>query len=62
LQTINDYRSLPNLRVDAIDLGDLLAFYQQAKQRFDRDENFQAEARQEVVKLQSGDPHSLQAW
>ena len=47
---------------DAVDLGDLVAFYRQAKARFDVDEAFQATAREEVVKLQGGDPVSLKAW
>jgi arginyl-tRNA synthetase len=47
---------------DAVDLGDLVAFYKQAKQRFDQDEQFQEASRQEVVRLQSGNPESLQAW
>ena len=47
---------------DAVDLGDLVAFYRQAKARFDADEFFQATAREEVVKLQGGDPVSHQAW
>jgi len=47
---------------DAVDLGDLVAFYRQAKARFDADEFFQATAREEVVKLQGGDPVSLKAW
>ncbi len=47
---------------DAVDLGDLVAFYRQAKARFDDDESFQATAREEVVKLQGGDPLSLKAW
>ena len=47
---------------DALDLGDLVAFYRQAKQRFDRDEAFQETARQEVVKLQAGVEDTRQAW
>lgn len=47
---------------DAVDLGDLVAFYRQAKARFDADEAFQATSREEVVKLQSGDPVSRHAW
>ena len=47
---------------DAVDLGDLVAFYRQAKQRFDADEAFQTTAREEVVKLQAGDPVSRRAW
>ncbi|MEX0588895.1 MAG: arginine--tRNA ligase, partial [Cyanobium sp.] len=47
---------------DAIDLGDLVAFYRQAKARFDDDDIFQTTSREEVVKLQGGDPVSLKAW
>jgi arginyl-tRNA synthetase len=47
---------------DVVDLGDLVAFYRQAKQRFDADETFQTTAREEVVRLQGGDPLSLKAW
>lgn len=47
---------------DALDLGDLVAFYRQAKQRFDTDLEFQEKSRQEVVKLQSGDAATRQAW
>lgn len=47
---------------DALDLGDLVAFYKQAKQRFDADPVFQEASRQEVVRLQSGDPESRHAW
>ncbi|WP_341886480.1 arginine--tRNA ligase [Synechococcus sp. UW140] len=47
---------------DAIDLGDLVTFYREAKQRFDNDSEFQKISREEVVKLQAGDPVSLKAW
>jgi arginyl-tRNA synthetase len=47
---------------DAIDLGDLVAFYRKAKQRFDEDPTFQETARQEVVRLQSGAEDSRYAW
>ena len=47
---------------DAVELGDLVAFYRQAKARFDADETFQTTAREEVVRLQSGDPVSRRAW
>ncbi len=47
---------------DALDLGDLVALYKQAKQRFDEDAEFQAAARREVVKLQAKDPESIAAW
>ena len=45
-----------------LDLGDLVTFYRKAKQRFDADEEFQATARQEVVKLQAGEEGSRRAW
>ncbi|EKQ70993.1 arginyl-tRNA synthetase [Leptolyngbyaceae cyanobacterium JSC-12] len=47
---------------NAVDLGDLVAFYKKAKQRFDEDEAFRETARLEVVKLQAGDPDSRRAW
>jgi arginyl-tRNA synthetase len=47
---------------DAIDLGDLVAFYKKAKARFDEDPEFQTVARQEVVRLQSGAEDTLRAW
>ncbi len=47
---------------DALDIGDLVTFYKQAKQRFDQDETFKETARQAVVKLQAGDEESLKAW
>lgn len=47
---------------DALDLGDLVTFYRQAKQRFDADETFKETARQEVVKLQAGAEDTRRAW
>ncbi|MFY7804946.1 MAG: arginine--tRNA ligase [Limnoraphis robusta] len=47
---------------DALDIGDLVAFYRQAKVRFDEDEDFKETARQEVVKLQAGAEDSRRAW
>ena len=47
---------------DALDLGDLVVLYKQAKQRFDEDAEFQAAARTEVVKLQAKDPDTMKAW
>lgn len=47
---------------DALDLGDLVVLYKQAKQRFDEDPEFQSAARTEVVKLQAQDPESIRAW
>ncbi len=47
---------------EQVDLRDLVAFYRQAKTRFDEDEAFQEHSRREVVKLQAGEPESLGAW
>lgn len=44
------------------ELKDLEKFYQQAKKRFDDDENFADLARKNVVRLQSGDEKSLELW
>lgn len=46
----------------ALDLGDLVTFYKQAKKHFDEDEDFKARARQEVVALQSGNAETIKAW
>ena len=43
-------------------ISDLVQFYKAAKKRFDEDIEFQDTARNEVVKLQSGDKDSLKAW
>ena len=47
---------------NALDIGDLVSFYKQAKQRFDADETFQETARQEVVRLQAGAEDTIHAW
>ena len=47
---------------DALDIGDLVSFYKQAKKRFDEDEAFKEASRNEVVKLQSGAEDSRKAW
>ena len=47
---------------DALDLGDLVAFYKKAKQQFDENPQFQEQSRQEVVQLQSGSKETLRAW
>ncbi len=49
-------------KAEAVDLGDLVKFYRQAKCCFDNDANFQKTSRDEVVNLQRGDPVSLRAW
>ncbi len=49
-------------KADALEIGDLVAFYKKAKQRFDEDEMFCEMSRQAVVKLQAGDPETIAAW
>ncbi|AMA08395.1 arginine--tRNA ligase [Picosynechococcus sp. PCC 73109] len=49
-------------KADALDIGDLVAFYKKAKVRFDEDEAFKEASRNQVVKLQSGDEESQKAW
>ena len=43
-------------------IADLEAFYRDAKKEFDEDPQFQAEARQTVVRLQGGEPEELALW
>ncbi len=47
---------------NAVDIGDLVTLYKQAKAKFDREPEFQQQARTEVVKLQSKDSESIKAW
>jgi arginyl-tRNA synthetase len=47
---------------DALEIGDLVAFYRKAKVRFDEDIEFKEASRQEVVKLQAGAEDSRRAW
>ncbi|AIE74115.1 MULTISPECIES: arginine--tRNA ligase [unclassified Synechocystis] len=47
---------------DALDIGDLVTFYKQAKQRFDQDDQFRETSRQAVVSLQAGEEESIKAW
>ncbi|TAF56238.1 MAG: arginine--tRNA ligase [Oscillatoriales cyanobacterium] len=49
-------------QADALDIGDLVTFYKQAKVRFDDDEAFKEASRQAVVGLQTGDREARQAW
>ena len=44
------------------ELSDLEAFYREAKQRYDKDEEFAAKARSYVVRLQGGDDWCLRQW
>ena len=45
-----------------LSVGDLTAFYQEARKKFDSDEGFASRARQRVVLLQSGDGETLRLW
>lgn len=47
---------------DTVDIGDLVKFYKQAKQRFDEEPDFKERSRQAVVDLQSGDAAARRAW
>lgn len=47
---------------NAVDIGDLVTLYKQAKIKFDNDAEFRENARREVVKLQSQDEESIKAW
>jgi len=46
----------------SMQLSDLEKFYQAAKIRFDKDEDFAQTARENVVKLQAGDENFLKLW
>jgi len=47
---------------DELVISDLESFYVAAKNRFDADDAFKAEARDTVVKLQQGDPRTRRIW
>ncbi len=48
--------------IEKIKISDLVEFYKASKKRFDNESEFQKRSREEVVKLQSGDSKSIQAW
>jgi len=47
---------------EATDLASLMKWYRASKKLFDEDPDFKKRAQLQVVKLQSGDPESMQAW
>jgi arginyl-tRNA synthetase len=47
---------------DALELGDLVTLYREAKKRFDLDPEFKEASRLAVVDLQSGQPEAKLAW
>lgn len=55
-------QDLPPDRALASELSDLESFYRAAKERFDAEPDFADRARENVVKLQSGDPACLAQW
>jgi arginyl-tRNA synthetase len=55
-------QDLPADRALVAELSDLESFYRAAKQRFDAEPAFAKRARENVVKLQSGDPTCLAQW
>jgi len=52
----------PDLEKNRPNIRDLTALYKASKKRFDEDEDFKAVSRDNVVKLQSGDPESKKIW
>ena len=48
--------------IEKIKISDLVEFYKASKKRFDNESEFQKRSRDEVVKLQSGESKSIQAW
>ena len=48
--------------ISEIDIGDLVSFYKKSKIKFDNQAEFQRKAREEVIKLQSGNKDSIAAW
>ena len=52
----------PDFKTKMPEISDLNAFYKESKKRFDEDEVFKKRAYETVVRLQSHDPESLQAW
>ena len=48
--------------ISEIEIGDLVSFYKKSKIKFDNQPEFQIKAREEVIKLQSGNKDSIAAW
>ena len=47
---------------ESASISDLMAWYKEAKLRFDSDEEFKDRSQKQVVDLQSGDSNALNAW
>ena len=54
---LNDLKEIDNIKI-----SDLVEFYKASKKRFDNEKEFQNRSREEVVKLQSGENKSIEAW
>jgi len=54
--------NFPDFLENKPNIADLQTFYQNAKKRFDSDEDFKKKAHENVVKLQSGDENTKLAW
>ncbi len=48
--------------ISEIEIGDLVSFYKKSKIKFDNQPEFQKKAREEVIKLQSGNKDSIASW
>ena len=59
---LKDLYSSDLKEIDRIKISDLVEFYKASKKRFDNETEFQKRSREEVVKLQSGDKKSIEAW
>ena len=60
IQELNE--NFPDFLENTPNIADLQTFYQNAKKRFDADEDFKKKAHENVVKLQSGDEACLSGW
>ena len=60
IQELNE--NFPDFLENTPNIADLQVFYQNAKKRFDADEDFKKKAHENVEKLQSGDEGCLAGW
>jgi len=60
IQELNE--NFPDFLTNTPNIADLQTFYQNAKKRFDADEEFKKRAHENVVKLQKGDKACLAGW
>ena len=60
--SINTVLEADQLQQAATKLSSLMAWYKASKKKFDEDESFKQEAREEVVRLQAGDKDSYDIW